>query len=274
MWKCLHSCKRRAISLYLLLCCSAVFAQNIKVTGKVTSVNKEPIPGVSVLLKGTQTGAITDPQGFFTISAPGNGTLVFNAIGFVRQEVPVNNQTLLNITVVEDNKQLGEVVVTALGITKSKKSLGYATTEIKGADLAITNEVNPVNALQGKVAGVQIDQGAGGLFGSTKIVIRGNSTLRNNNQPIFVIDGVIVENNTFNGTGRDFGNDLKNLNMEDFESVTVLKGSSAAALYGSRAINGVILITTKKGHERKGLGVNVSQTFNVFKPYSGPRFSE
>lgn len=272
MWKYLHSFKRRIISLYLLLCCTAAFAQNIKVTGKVTSTNKEPVPGVSVLLKGSKTGAITDVQGIYTINAPANGTLIFNAIGFGRQEVPINNQTVLNVTVIEDNKQLGEVVVTALGITKAKKSLGYATTEIKGADLAITNEVNPVNALQGKVAGVQIDQGAGGLFGNTKIVIRGNSTLRSNNQPIFVIDGVIVENNTFGGTGRDFGNDLKNLNMEDFESVTVLKGSAAAALYGSRSINGVILITTKKGHERKGLGINVNQTFNVFQPYSGPDF--
>jgi len=273
MWKLLHSCKHTVISLYLLLvCCSTVFAQNIKVSGKVTSPNKEPIPGVSILLKGTQKGAITDALGIYTINVPGNGVLIFNAIGFLRQEVPVNNQTVINVTVTEDNKQLGEVVVTALGITKAKKSLGYSATEIKGADLAVTNEVNPVNALQGKVAGVQIDQGAGGLFGNSKIVIRGNSTLRNNNQPIFVIDGVIVENNTFGGTGRDFGNDLKNLNMEDFESVTVLKGSAAAALYGSRSINGVILITTKKGRERKGLGINVSQTFNIFKPYSGPDF--
>ncbi|MFX1705377.1 iron complex outermembrane recepter protein [Chitinophaga ginsengisegetis] len=273
MWTCLRSCKRGAFSLYLILCCTAAaFAQNIKVTGTITSTKKEVIPGVSVLLKGTKTGSVSDAAGNYSINAPANGVLIFNAIGYLRQEIPINNQTTINVTVVEDNKQLGEVVVTALGITKAKKSLGFSATEIKGADLAITNEVNPVNALQGKVAGVQIDQGAGGLFGSTKIVIRGNSTLRNNNQPIFVIDGVIVDNGTFNGTGRDFGNDLKNLNMEDFESVTVLKGSSAAALYGSRAINGVILITTKKGHERKGLGINVSQTFNVFKPYSGPDF--
>lgn len=272
MWKLLRSCKRRAISLYLLLCCSTLFAQNISITGKVTGTNKEPIPGISVLLKGTKTGAVTNGLGIYTITAPDNGTLVFNAVGFIKQEIAINRQTSINVILTEDNKQLGEVVVTALGITKAKKSLGYSATEIKGADLAVTNEVNPVNALQGKVAGVQIDQGAGGLFGSSKILIRGNSTLRSNNQPIFVIDGVIVENNTFNGTGRDFGNDLKNLNMEDFESVTVLKGSAAAALYGSRSINGVILITTKKGRERKGLGVNVSQTFNVFKPYSGPDF--
>ncbi|CAL1518668.1 SusC/RagA family TonB-linked outer membrane protein [Chitinophaga sp. MM2321] len=273
MWKCLHSCKRRLALLSLLLsCCCAVFAQNIKISGRVTSPANEPIPGVSVLLKGTKAGAITDGDGIFTINAPGNGTLIFNAIGFIRKEVPINNQATINVTFAEDNKQLGEVVVTALGVTKAKKSLGYSVTEVKGSELAITNEISPVNALQGKVAGVQIDQGAGGLFGSTKIVIRGNSTLGNNNQPIFVIDGVIIENNTFSGTGRDFGNDLKNLNMEDFESVSVLKGSSAAALYGSRAINGVILITTKKGHERKGIGVNVSQTFNTFQPYSGPDF--
>ncbi|SHL68078.1 iron complex outermembrane recepter protein [Chitinophaga jiangningensis] len=273
MWTCRYCCQRGVLFLYLFLCCSYLLsAQNIKVTGKVTSPKGEVLPGVTVLVKGTKTGAITDGQGAYTITAASNGTLVFNAIGFIRQEIPVNAQSTINVTMVDDNKQLGEVLVTALGVSKAKKSLGFAATEIKGAELATTNEVNPVNALQGKVAGVQIDQGAGGLFGSTKIVIRGNSTLGNNNQPIFVIDGVIMDDGTFNGTGRDFGNDLKNLNMEDFETVTVLKGSSAAALYGSRAINGVILITTKKGKERKGLGVNVSQTFNVFKPYAGPDF--
>ncbi|WP_291914997.1 SusC/RagA family TonB-linked outer membrane protein [Chitinophaga sp. CB10] len=273
MWTSRHCCKRGVLLMYLLFCCSYLLsAQNIKVTGKVTSSKGEALPGVTVLAKGAKAGSITDGQGAYSITVAGNGTLVFNAIGFIRQEVPVNGQTSINVTLTEDNKQLGEVLVTALGITKAKKSLGFAATEIKGAELAVTNEVNPVNALQGKVAGVQIDQGAGGLFGSTKIVIRGNSTLGNNNQPIFVIDGVIMDDNTFSGTGRDFGNDLKNLNMEDFETVTVLKGSSAAALYGSRAINGVVLITTKKGKERKGLGVSVSQTFNVFKPYAGPDF--
>ncbi|QJB30468.1 SusC/RagA family TonB-linked outer membrane protein [Chitinophaga oryzae] len=272
MWTCSRPCRSGAIVLYLLLYWSTVMAQTGKIIGKVSSVRGEPIPGVSIMLKDSKTGAVTDAQGNYIITAPGSGILVFNAIGYLKQEVPINNRSIVNVTVMEDNKQLGEVVVTALGVTKTKKSLGYATTEIKGADLAVTNEVNPVNALQGKVAGVQIDQGGGGLFGSSKIVIRGNSTLGTNNQPIFVIDGVIVENNTFSGTGRDFGNDLKNLNMEDFESVTVLKGSSAAALYGSRAINGVILITSKKGRERKGIGVNVSQTFNTFRPYAGPDF--
>lgn len=159
MWTCLHSCKRGIFSLYLVLCCAlASFAQNIKVTGTITSTKKEAIPGVSVLLKGTTTGSVSDAAGNYSINAPANGVLIFNAIGYLRQEIPINNQTTINVTVVEDNKQLGEVVVTALGITKAKKSLGFAATEIKGGDLAITNEVNPVNALQGKVAGVQIDQ--------------------------------------------------------------------------------------------------------------------
>src|SRR5690606_41044458 len=121
-----------------------------------------------------------------------------------------------------------------------RRDLGYSVSDVRGEQLANTGELSPVNALQGKVAGVQIDQGAGGAFGSTKILIRGNSTLSKNNQPIFVIDGVIIDNDIFEGNGRDFGNDLKNLNMEDFESISVLKGSAAAALYGSRAINGEI----------------------------------
>jgi len=263
---------RRTLSLFLLMCCcGTALAQNVKVTGQVTA-GGAPLPGVSVLVKGTTTGTASDQLGNYTINVPGTATLVFTFIGYVKKEVPVNNQTTINAVLEEDKKQLGEVVVTALGVKKEKKQLGYSITDLKGSDLAVTNEVNPINALQGKVAGVQIDQGAGGLFGSSKILIRGNSTLGTNNQPIFVIDGVIMDNNTFNGTGRDFGNDLKNLNMEDFESVSVLKGSAAAALYGSRAINGVILITTKKGRSQKGIGVNVNQTFSIFQPYSGPDF--
>jgi iron complex outermembrane receptor protein len=275
MWKKKPSCNRRTLSLFLFLlmgCCGTALAQNVKITGRVTAPGGAPLPGVSILVKGTTTGTASDQMGNYTISAPGTATLIFTFIGYTKKEEPVNNRTSINAVLAEDDKVLGEVVVTALGIKKEKKQLGYSVTELKGSELAVTNEVNPVNALQGKVAGVQIDQGAGGLFGSSKIVIRGNSTLGNNNQPIFVIDGVIMDNNTFNGTGRDFGNDLKNLNMEDFESVSVLKGSAAAALYGSRAINGVILITTKKGRQQKGIGVNVSQTVNVFQPYSGPEF--
>ena len=168
-------------------------------------------------------------------------------------------------------QELQEVFVTALGMSRESKKLGFSVTQVKGSDLEMAKQVNPINSLMGKVVGVQIDQGAAGPFGNSRIVIRGNSTLSKNNQPIFVVDGVIVENDAVTG-GRDFGNDLTNLNSEDFESVSILKGSSAAALYGSRAINGVVLITTKKGTKRDGIGVDFSQTFMVYNPYKGPRF--
>jgi len=212
-------------------------------------------------------------MGHYSISIEkNNAVLVFSSLGFATKDVKTQNGNQFNVILEMATSDMNEVVVTALGITKQKRQLGYSVTSIKGSELAKTNEVNPINALQGRVAGVQIDQGAGGLFGNTKIIIRGNSTLGKNNQPIFVIDGVIMDNDIFSGEGRDFGNDLKNLNMEDFETVSVLKGSAAAALYGTRAINGVVLITSKKGTQRKGLGVSLNQTLSLSNPYKGPDF--
>lgn len=247
---------------------------DINVSGTVTDEAGAPLPGVNVLIEGTNDGTITDVDGQYRISVPDdNAILVFSFVGYQNQAVPVNGRTVIDITM-EEGVLLNQVVVTALGIEQEKRKLGYAVTEMQGEELAQSNEINPINALQGRVAGVQIDQGGGGLFGTSKILIRGNSTLGNNNQPIFVIDGVFMDNDVFGGTGRDFGNNLKNLNMEDFESVSVLKGSAAAALYGSRAINGVILITTKKGRKNEGIGVSVMQNFNVFQPFAGPEFQD
>jgi iron complex outermembrane receptor protein len=265
--------KLHASFLLLLMGSGALFAQNVKVTGNVTSgADNAALVGISVLLKGTNNGTTSNAAGEYSITAPTSGTLVFSFVGFEKQEVAINNQSVINIVLKEDDQQLNEVVVTALGVRREKKQLGYSVSEIDGRKMAATNELSPISALQGRIPGVQIDQGAGGLMGNTKILIRGNSTLGVNNQPIFVVDGVILDNDVYDGSGRDFGNSLKNLNMEDFESVSVLKGSAAAALYGTRAINGVILITTKKGTQRKGLGVSVSQTFNMQKPYKGPDF--
>lgn len=243
-----------------------------KVTGVVKAADGSTVPGVTVSVKGTAKGTITNAAGAYEIDADDGAVLVFTAIGFETQEVTVGAATAYDIVLQESKSELKEVVVTALGVRKEKRSLGFSVTDVKGADLAATNEVNPINALQGKAAGINIDQGSGGLFGNSRILIRGNSTLSTNNQPIFVIDGVILDNDAFDGQGRDFGNDLKNLNMEEFESVSVLKGSAAAALYGARAINGVVLITTKKGRVKKGWGVTVSQTVNVQQPYRGPDF--
>ncbi len=259
--------------LIMVVSCATAFSQK-KVTGTVLDESGSPLPGVSVAVKGGNTLGVTDNTGQFTVSlSASQNILVFSYVGFESQEASVGQQTELTIVLRPDIKESEAVVVTALGVNKQKRQLGYSITEVKGSELSATNELNPINALQGKVAGVQIDMGgAAGVMGSSKIVIRGNSTLGRNNQPIFVIDGVFMDNDVFDGSGRDFGNDLKNLNMEDFESVSVLKGSSAAALYGSRAINGVILITTKKGKSRKGIGVTVNQTVNVLHAYAGPDF--
>lgn len=243
-----------------------------KVTGTVSSPAGISIAGASVVVKGTTRGTTTNNEGRFEIEANEGDVLMISAVGYIASEITIGTASSYAVQLQELNTALSEVVVTALGVRKQKRQLGFSVTELKGSDIAKTNEVNPINALQGKVAGVQIDQGAGGLFGNSKIVIRGNSTLGTNNQPIFVVDGVIMDNGVFNGRGRDFGNDFKNLNTEDFESVSVLKGSAAAALYGSRAINGVILITTKKGSLKKGIGVSVTQSVNIMDPYAGPDF--
>lgn len=248
------------------------YGQQRTIKGTLLDNANEPVAGASVVEKGTPNGTSSDAAGSFTLNVRPSATLIISAVGFETTEIQVGDQQTLSIKLAPSTTELGGVVVTALGISKEKRQLGYSVTELKGSDVARTNEINPINALQGRVAGVQIDQGAGGAFGNTKILIRGNSTLGTNNQPIFVIDGVIMENGTFNGTGRDFGNDFKNLNPEDFESVSVLKGSAAAALYGSRAINGVVLITTKKGSTRKGIGVSIAQSATLNDPYAGPDF--
>lgn len=248
------------------------FILELTVTGTVTDEEGAPLPGVNILVEGTTNGTITDIEGNYRITVPDqDAVLIFSFVGYENQRVPVNGTTSIDV-VLKQGVMLNQVVVTALGIEQEKRKLGYTVTELKGGEVAQTNEINPINALQGRVAGVQIDQGGGGLFGTSKILIRGNSTLSNNNQPIFVIDGVFIDNDVFGGTGRDFGNNLKNLNMEDFESISVLKGSAAAALYGSRAINGVILITTKKGSRNQGIGVSVTQNVITYQPYAGPEF--
>jgi iron complex outermembrane receptor protein len=266
---------RLFLMLFTVLTGITALAQERKtVSGTVSDESGATLQGVSVAVKGASAIAATDARGHFSVSLTASqNVLVFSSVGYETAEVTVGTQTTLSVILKPSIKENEAVVVTALGVVKQKRQLGFSITDVKGSELSKTNELNPVNALQGRVAGVQIDMGgAGGLMANSKIVIRGNSTLGRNNQPIFVIDGVIMDNDIFSGTGRDFGNDLKNLNMDDFESVSVLKGSAAAALYGTRAINGVILITSKKGRARKGIGVSVNQSVNIAQPYAGPDF--
>ena len=249
---------------------SASLEKTVNISGRVTDARTgEPLTGAAIFVTGTQKGVVSGADGSYQLDrVPETASLTVRFIGYKEQKIEVNGRSVINIALESDVRGLNEVVVTALGLSKEKKKLGFGVTEIKGESLAGTYEINPINALAGKVAGVSIDQTASGAFGSARILIRGNSTLGANNQPIFVVDGVIVDNTIITG-GRDYGNDLKNLNTEDFETVTVLKGSSAAALYGSRAINGVILITTKKGKKSDGIGVTLSHSSTIYTPYAG-----
>ncbi len=246
-------------------------------TGIVKDATGETVIGASVIVKGTTNGTITGIDGDFTLQNVKKGDIIqISFVGYQTMEVAFNGQPI-NVTLKDDTQTLDEVVVTALGMKRATKALGYAVTEMKGEDLN-SNVVNPVSALQGKVAGVDISSGDGGLFGSSKILIRGASTLGNNNQPIYVVDGVILDNSVKVGdadwstSDTDWGNELKNLNPDDFESVSVLKGAAATALYGSRGLNGAVVITTKSGKGKKGLGINFSQTFGIDHVYGGPSF--
>ena len=282
----------KPVSLILfvgVLCFSKAYAETTVVrpevnlsqqSGKVTGTVEDdfgPVAGASVVVKGTTNGNITDMDGNFTLEGVKNGDIIqISFIGYATQEVKYTGQASLQIKLTEDTQKLDEVVVTALGMKRATKALGYSVTEMKGEELQ-NNAINPVSALQGKVAGVEIAGSDGGMFGSTKIQIRGASTLGKNNQPIYVVDGVILDNAIkegdadWNSNNFDYGNELKNLNPDDFETVSVLKGAAATALYGSRGLNGAVVITTKSGKGRQGIGVNVTQTLGIDHMFKQPK---
>lgn len=238
-----------------------VAAQSTKITGVVTEKSTDlPLPGASVSVKGTNIVTQTDGKGKFSISAAPDNILRVASIGYKNQEIRITTTTTpLNIQLEESANELSEIVVTALNIPKEKKSLGYAVQELKSKDISEAKETNLINALSGKVAGVQITNSQGDM-GSSRIIIRGETSISGNNQPLFVIDGVPVDNTQNLGVGgsRDFANTISDINSEDIESMSVLKGPNAAALYGSRAAAGVVLITTKKGKNQQGLGITVN----------------
>src|SRR5690606_34953231 len=244
--------------------------QDITVRGVVRDESGQPLTGVSVMVQGTTRGASTDEDGNFTITASPNATLVFSYIGYLTQEHPVNNQTAITVVLETDAQALGEVVVTALGITRERKSLSYSVSQVDGEDLSKAREINLGSALTGRVAGLNATSKATGTGGSTRIVIRGNGSLNGDNQPLIVVNGIPIDNSnqgsagTYGGTDR--GDGLSSINPDDIESISVLKGGTAAALYGSRAANGVILITTKSGQAREGIGVEYNATYTLETP--------
>jgi TonB-linked SusC/RagA family outer membrane protein len=245
--------KKCLLKLLVLLCLASAPAVAQTVSGRVTnSADGTALPGVSVLVKGTSSGTTTDFDGKYTIGASDpNAVLVFSFIGFASQEIPLGSRTSVDVVLEEDITQLGEVVVTALGIAKESKSLGYAVTKVEGASMTQAREVNFVNSLAGRVAGVSISNVSGGPGSSSNVRIRGGSSMFSDNSPLYVINGVPINNSTRGSAGMwggaDLGDGIGNINPDDIEEMTVLKGSTASALYGSRAANGVVVITTKKG---------------------------
>lgn len=226
------------------------FAQNQIVSGTVkVAEDNMPLPGVNVIVKGTSNGTVTDMQGSYSLEVPPNSILVFSAIGFVSQEIEIDGQEELDVSLVQDTESLDEVVVTALGISRNKKSLGYATQEVEGEDLNLTNQQNVLGTLSGRIAGVQVTGSSGASMGGTqKIKIRGVNSINGGDEPLIVIDGTPISNSNFSGSaGADYGNLAQDINPSDIESVNVLKGPAASALYGIRGQYGVIMITTKKG---------------------------
>ncbi|MCQ2290452.1 MAG: TonB-dependent receptor plug domain-containing protein, partial [Muribaculaceae bacterium] len=227
--------------------------QDGKVTGTVVDADGGVI-GATVAVKGTQKGTITDMDGNFSVNAKTGDVLVISYVGYATQEVKVTGEPI-HVTLAEDNTMLSEVVVTALGVKRERKALGYGLAEVKGEDLQKAKETNVINSLAGKVAGLVVSQTAGGASGSTRVLLRGNTEMSGNNQPLYVIDGVPLDNTNFASAGTEGGYDLGDgisaINPDDIENMTVLKGPAASALYGSRASHGVILITTKKAEQDK-----------------------
>lgn len=274
----------RNLLLGILLSASIlVRAQDRRVTGRVIGADNQPVPGVSVLIKGSNNGTTTNATGEYSIQVPSTGAvLVFSAIGFKGQEMAVGNQAKLDVTLQEGEQSLNEVVVTALGIKKEAKRLGYATATVSPEQVTTNRTVNFMNALQGKIAGVNISSLGTGAAGTSKIRIRGQSSFSGQNSPLIVINGVPIDNTNFgqnngntggdNSIGNrdrnysDGGDGLSSINPDDIEDMTVLKGGTAAALYGSRAKDGVIMITTKTKSSGQGIGVTYNTNLTMDQP--------
>ena len=257
------------LAIWLFSGLSAAIAQDRTVSGTVTSEKDgSSVPGVSVAVKGTTRGTLTDASGNFSIGANPNTTLVFSSIGYITKEAAVGNRSTINLTLAEDTKMLNEVVVTALGITREKKALGYSAQGVDSEELVQNRQPNLVNALQGKVAGVTINSTGGAPGQGARILIRGINSIDvgRDNQPLFVIDGILLDNSTSTqGSGaelRGMSNRAADINPDDVESINILKGGAATALYGLRGANGVVVITTKSG-KSGALRANFSSTYGV-----------
>lgn len=267
-----------ALALMFIGLSLIVFSQNRTLRGTVTSgQDGQPIPGVTVFIVGSSSGANTDSNGNFSIPFNGtSGKIQFSFIGMKTMTVNITSSTVYNVALQQEVAALEEVVVTALGITRQKKALGYSTQDVSGEMLKRTNETNIVNSLAGKASGVYVQSSSGNVGSSSRITIRGNSSLRDANQPLFVVDGIPIDNSLVRLTSgtmysTDLGNSAADINPSDIAEMSVLKGANASALYGSRGANGVVLITTKSG-AKKGFSITVESATTFSKPSSLPDY--
>lgn len=262
---------RKLIVIGLFFLTQHSLAQNAQtITGHITDASGKSLVGVTVTIKGKNVTTLTKDNGDFTVVANPNDVLVFTSIGYKTQQQKAGNQSVINITLNTEVKGLENVVVTALGIRREKRSLGYSVTTVAGSSLTEARETNFVNGLEGKVAGVNVSNVATGPGGSANVVIRGISDITGSNQPLYVIDGIPMQNGTYRQTdigggygGADGGDGTININPDDIETISVLKGASATALYGYRGSKGVILITTKSGKNAKGSGVEINSNYVI-----------
>ena len=267
------SCMRLLLCLMFAISSFSINAQTV--TGTVSNTDGDPLSGVSVNVKGTKNGTTTDTEGKFSINTSAKSVLTISSIGYTPQDIAVGGRTSFAISLTRDLRNLDEVVVTALGIKKQARGLGYSTTNVKPDELTVNRTPNVINALQGKVAGVNISSLGTGPAGSSKIRIRGQSSISGQNNPLIVINGVPVDNTNFNdnavsvkggGSYSDGGDGLASINPDDIESMSILKGAPAAALYGSRAMNGVIMITTKTRYKGRGIGLSYNVNYTNETP--------
>lgn len=268
------------ILLMLILAGRFAFAQQTKIQGTVKDINGETLIGASVLVKGTNQGIITNIEGQYSIICKTGDSLLVSYIGYQPQTIAVDNQTTIDFVLQGDATAIDEVIVTAFGLERKTKSLGYAVQDIAGDEMGNARESNLINSLDGKVAGVTVVGTPSGVGSSARIIIRGERSLDlNKNQPIFVVDGVPISNEFNGSSGRntlevDYGNAAGMINPEDIESMTVLKGATASALYGSRANNGAIVITTKSGKVRKRIGVSLTSSIMFLSPLKLPEYQD
>jgi len=271
--------------LLLVAITDHVWAQGRQITGIVVEETNSPLPGASILVKGTETGTTTGVDGRFSLSLPPNSKLLsVSSVGYITKEVEItNSMSDISIRLEPDVKSLGEVVVTALGVQQKTRNVGYAVQQIDGGSIQEAKEVNFVNALQGKLAGVQIGGNSGSMGGSSKVTIRGLKSISGNNNALFIVDGVPLANMNLNsvgttggqgtgGGGYDYGNPAQLINSNDIENISVLKGAAATALYGSRGQNGVIYITTKTGKGAGKLSLNYDLSFQMDQVSYLPKF--